>query len=762
MKRILSLIVLPLFLFQPAKAEGVAVKDTIMSFNLDEVVVTSSPKETNDFKRLPAAASIITPQSISGRQINAIKDITAFVPNLHIPNYGSRMTSAIYIRGIGTRASGQSVGMYVDDMPYFDKSTFDFELSDIQRIEVLRGPQGTLYGRNAMGGILNIYTLSPMDYQGTRLFLSGGNYGLFKAKVSHYNKLSKNVGLSASAYYDRNDGFFTNEYTGKKADNEEAVGGRLKLEWLATPNLSFAYTLSADYNDQGAFPYRIYDKGNDVLHPVNINRQSSYTRTMFANNLRMEYRAENFLLTSTTGHQFLDDNMFLDQDFSALDTFYMAQMQKQNVLSEEIVIKSRTNSNYQWSFGAYGFYNNAKVEAPVTFAQDGVTGTLQRVFDNLKDAFPQMPALTILDTELLIPGDFEVPSYGAALFHQSTYNNLFVDGLSLTAGIRLDYEKQEMDYRSSAMMNLGMSFNPNMPPTPVPGIEPSVVDEHLTQDYWQLLPKIGLLYRLSDQTSAYLSVAKGYKAGGYNIQMSADIMQSRMQYDLMSRFAPQQAVEPVSIKDAMSYKPEQSWNYEVGFRGELIKNVLQAEAALFYMDIQDVQITQYVSSGNGRVLANLGVAESYGVEVSLRANILTGLTADMNYGYTHATFTDYDDGKNDYKGKVIPYTPNHTFSGGLNYNKLFRNSFFDQFMASAQYIGAGKIFWDEANTDSQSFTGTVNVKAGVRKGNVKIDVWSRNLTNEDYTVFSFISQNSIHYRQQCRPLQFGIDLSYAF
>jgi len=138
-------------------AEGTISNDTIKLLNLNEVIVTSSTKETNQFKQIPAAASIVTPQAISGRQITAIKDITAYVPNLYIPNYGSKMTSAIYLRGIGTRASGQSIGLYVDDMPYFDKSTFDFELSDIQRIEVLRGPQGTLYGRNAMGGIINIY-----------------------------------------------------------------------------------------------------------------------------------------------------------------------------------------------------------------------------------------------------------------------------------------------------------------------------------------------------------------------------------------------------------------------------------------------------------------------------------------------------------------------------------------------------------------------------------------------------------------------------
>ena len=148
---------------------------------------------------------MFTPQHIAGRQIDALKDLSSFVPILYIPDYGSRMTSAIYIRGIGARSSGQSIGMYVDDVPYLDKSTFDFELSDIQRIEVLRGPQGTLYGRNSMGGIVKVYTISPFDFQGKKISLSAGNYGNIKAKASHYGMLSDKIGFTAGVYYDHSD-----------------------------------------------------------------------------------------------------------------------------------------------------------------------------------------------------------------------------------------------------------------------------------------------------------------------------------------------------------------------------------------------------------------------------------------------------------------------------------------------------------------------------------------------------------------------------
>ncbi|MDD2437147.1 MAG: TonB-dependent receptor [Massilibacteroides sp.] len=763
MKRCLLFVFLFVLLcdFGTLWAEEPVLNDTIKTFTVDEIVITSSTKETNQFRYLPTAASILSPQTIGGRQIESVKDLSFYVPNLYMPDYGSKYTSAIYIRGIGARSSGQSIGLYVDDMPYQDKSTFDFELMDIQRIEVLRGPQGTLYGRNAMSGIINIYTLSPFLYQGTKLSVGGGNYGLFKAHASHYAKLTENVGLSVGGYYDRNDGFFTNQFDGKEADEEESAGGRLKLEWLIRPNLTLRYGFNMDYTDQGAFPYRLYDPVNDVLKPVNYNDRNTYTRTMLTNNLQLLYRGQGYALTSTTGYQYFKDNMWLDQDFTDSTMFTLNQKQKQHAISEELALKSMTSGNYQWSFGAYGFYNDLHTEGPVTFKADGIRYIFQSVFDRLKEENPKMPQLKVLDDELAIPGTFETPSYGGAVYHESTYNNLFADGLSLTAGLRLDYEKQEMTYRSEGLMRLGMSMGSGMPVTELPGQKPSVVDEHITHDFWQLLPRISLKYACTDRTFTYFSVAKGYKAGGYNVQMSADYMQGQMQYDLMSKYMPAMAVPPTSIDSVAAYKPEQSWNYEFGIRSELIENVLKAELTLFYMDIKDIQLTKFVNSGNGRILTNAGKAESYGVELSVQANLLPGLNADLNYGYTHATFRDYNDGKVDYEGHYVPYTPRQTFSIGMNYSRLLSSGCLDQVTASVQYGGAGKIYWTEQNDMAQSFYGTLNMKVGVRKENLRLDLWGRNLTDKDYAVFYFYSRGN-SFLQQAKPVQFGADITWLF
>lgn len=755
---------------QTVKADEVDVNknDTIKTYNIDEVVVTSSTKETNDLRLLPGSVSILSPQAISGRQIDALKDISSFVPNLYMPDYGSKLTSAIYIRGIGARSSGQSIGLYVDNVPYLDKSTFDFELNDLQRMEVLRGPQGTLYGRNAMGGIVNIYTLSPLNYQGTRLSLSGGNYGAFKAKASHYRKLGDKVGISLSGYYDRNDGFFVNEYNDTRADKEESAGGRFRLDWLIAPNLKAQYTFNYDYANQRAFPYGMYNKETGKVEPIRINDPSTYERNMLNNSLYLEWKTDKFLLSSTTAYQYLRDDMQMDQDYTEKSVFTLHQKQKQYAWSEEVAIRSNDRRNYQWSFGAYGFYNSLKTDGPVMFKEDGLKDVLQKAFDDMLVNNPGAPQLTVYGddkNQIYFPGYFKTPTYGLAAFHQSTYNNLLIDGLSITAGIRLDYEKAKLDYDSSVEdMKIGVS----MKGIPM-GVFP--MEAHLkgktSQDFLQVLPKVSLRYQCSPGTFTYVSVAKGYKTGGYNVQMFGDLVQEYAKYDLMSKFMPNAATKPAAVEEVAAYKPEHSWNYEMGVRSELIKDRLNAELTLFYMDIQDIQLTTFAKGGSGRMITNGGKADSYGVEVSLRALLATGLTADLNYGFTRATFRDYEaidrESKElvNYKDNFVPYTPRHTVSLGLQYTKLLPNCWLDQFTVSAQCTGAGKIFWTEKNDISQDFYAVLNAKAGVRKGAINVNIWSRNITNSDYQAFYFESFNN-SFIQKGKPFQIGAEVAIAF
>ncbi len=744
--------------------------DTVKFYNLDEAFVISTTKETNDLRLLPTSISVISPQMAESYQIDGLKDISSHVPNLYIPDYGSKMTSSVYIRGIGTRSGAQSIGLYVDGVSYMDRSAYDFEFTDIRRIEVLRGPQGTLYGRNTMGGILNVYTLSPLTYQGTKFSVSAGSYWDVTAKISHYHKFGEKVGLAVSGYYDRNSGFFTNAYDGDKADHEDSAGGRLRLDWNVRDNLLLRYSINYNFTDQGAFPYQLYDISSGSTSPVNVNDPCSYKRNVLNTSLYLSWSKEKFILSSTTAYQRLHDNMKMDQDYSASSIYTLQQRQSQYSWSEELAIKSNAASNYQWSFGLYGFYNSLKTTAPVTFKEDGVSSILQAAFDEIVAGNPYAPTLTVVGDEnnsINFPGTYDTPTHGLAIFHQSTYNNLFTEGLSITAGVRLDYEKAKMDYNASVEdMTIGVAVGQTEMSIPVT----TVMEGSLSRDFWQVLPKVSLRYQCSPRTYSYFSVAKGYKTGGYNIQMFADLIQAQAKYEMMSQFASSMAEEPVDVKDAASYKPEHSWNYEFGMYSELVKDRLNVEFTAFYMDIRNVQLTTFTEMGNGRMITNAGRSKSLGVELSAHWNVVDGLTADLNYGFTRATFRDYvftdkdDDGnlvEVDCSGNFIPYTPRHTLSVALNYAKSLNKRWIDRVFASAQYAGAGKIYWTEENTASQPFYGTLNARAGVSKGIVTLSIWSRNITDTSYHTFYFESLGS-SFVQRGRPFQIGAELSLSF
>lgn len=748
-----------------AVATTFAQNDTTRGYMLDEVVVRGSTKETNNLWKMPSATSVISPAKITFRGIESLKDISSLVPNLYIPDYGSKMTTPLYLRGIGTRSSGQSVGVYVDNIPYMDKSTLDFELMDIQRIEVLRGPQGTLYGRNAMGGIINIYTLSPLDYQGTKIALGAANYGNYSIKASNYSKIAKNVGISVAGYYDRGDGFFTNKSTGNKVDAEQSFGGRIKLDWKLSNRLLMNFETAYDYTDQGSFAYGLYHKDTKEIDQVDYNDKGSYRRSMSNNNLRFEYRTDKVLISSNTGFQYLDDNMAMDQDFTAKSIFTINQRQRQNSVSQEFAARSTSKSNYQWSVGLFGFYNNMTTRGDVVFKEDGIKDILQPVFDNMMP--PSVPVkIKITDTEIPNPGTYTTPSYGLAIFHQSTINNLFTEGLSLTAGVRLDYEKQWLGYSTSMTMHTTISAP--FIPRPMPYEISKNMHGELDQNSVQFLPKISLKYECTDDIMTYATVSKGYKAGGYNIQMFSEVIQDSLKNSrpAMPGVPPAKEQTENKLSETVSYRPEITWNYEVGIRADFCNGNLRTDAAIFYMDIQNLQLTQFVNGGSGRILSNAGSGRSYGAEVSLTAAVTSSLTLDANYGFTKATFTSYNGGQDkggtnvDYTGNHIPYTPSNTFSVGATYSFLLNCKFLQQIALTANYNGCGKIYWTEKNDVEQPFYGLLNAKVTLRSTIGRLELWAKNLTSESYGAFYFESFGK-SFVQRGKPFTIGANLVFT-
>ena len=218
-----------------------------------------------------------------------------------------------------------------------------------------------------------------------------------------------------------------------------------------------------------------------------------------------------------------------------------------------------------------------------------------------------------------------------------------------------------------------------------------------------------------------------------------------------------------NIQETTLYKPEYSWNYEVGAHLTLCDGKLQTDLAAFYMDTHDQQISRFAQSGLGRVTVNAGKSRSLGAEVAVNAQITDVFGVNANYGFTHATFTDYvvSDEVN-YNGKYVPFVPKHTFGVGAQYRIPLKNSkLLDNITINANYRGAGRIYWTESNEVSQAVYGTLNGRINLNKGNGQIGLWINNALNTKYQTIYFETMDR-GFEQTGRPLQVGIDLKCRF
>ena len=517
-------------------------KDSLKVVDIEEVVVIATPKENRKLRELPAATTVLSQKDMQANQVNSVKRLSGLIPNIFIPEYGSKLTTSIYIRGIGSRINTPAIGLYVDNIPYIDKSAFDFNYSDIERIDVLRGPQGTLYGRNTMGGLIKVHTKSPFTYQGTDIRMGAATYNDYNVSLTHYHRISDQFAFSTGGFYEHTGGFYQNSArNNERVDKGNAGGGRFRGIYLPKDNLKLDLNVSYEYSDQGGYPYFYtgitqegVNKGKteereEMIGKIAYNDRSNYYRNLLNAGFNVEYQAKNFILSAVTGYQHLKDRMFLDQDFTEKNIFNLTQKQKLNTISEEIVLKSKPNRKWEWTTGIFGFYQTLNTDGPVTFKEDGVKETIEgntnSIFENLGNKAPKM-SMSVLNPTLRVSGNFDTPIWNGAIFHQSTFNNLFTKGLSFTVGLRLDYEKMSMKY-NSASDPLNFDFNFAMGPMVITAkdlIADAAYNGKLSEDYVQLLPKFALQYEWRKGNNVYATVSKGYRSGGYNVQMFSDII----------------------------------------------------------------------------------------------------------------------------------------------------------------------------------------------------------------------------------------------
>lgn len=721
------------------------VRDTISGS-----VVTSSVKRESFVSDIPGVSTFLM-RRIEERGIASPKNLSAVVPGLNIPDYGTSMTSTIYVRGLGSRMDNPVIGLYVDDVPIIDKNCYDFSFTDIRRIDFLHGPQGTLYGRNSMLGVLSVETLSPTAYQGTRGIIEYGSASTLSAKLSAYKG---RFGLTAA--YGHTDGFFINEYDGSNCGLSDSFSARARFVG-GVGRASLDNILTVSYIDQTGYPYRKLMAGE--LLPVDYNDKSGYRRFFLMDGFRLKTEWRNWKISSVTSFQTLFDSMDMDQDFTPKSMFTLNQIQEQVAFTQEFIFKPKTHTVW-WDSqtGLFAMVKLNKMSAPVRFLKDGIKSL---ILDNANSGIPQeLGRLNIQEENFLIYSDFDIALGNVAAYHESYFNT---GRWTFTAGLRLDFEASRMRYDSGSDIHFIVSpaMSEYIPfSTKVDGTE--------TIRYAQLQPKLSVSYDATSERmrskglnmSLLASVSEGYRSGGFNTQIFSDVLQRKMMLGMMESLGVHLDGKGDLSTDGLTYKPEICLNYEIGgkFRMRSAGHILESFFTAYRVDCRNQQMTVFpYGNGTGRMMANAGRSRSLGVEAEA-SWMWKGLSVSFAGSLMDARFVDYDDGRNDWSGNRIPYSPESTLYLRCGYKFLTRGRFLRSVSLNADINRSGRIYWNEAGDISQSPYSLIG--ADVRLTTSKAELWLRgqNLTGTEYSVFYFKSVGNSFF-QAGKPRRFTIGLS---
>lgn len=766
--------------------------DSSKVFDIDEVVVVSQPKEAFRLRQQSLSSTSVGGFQIQKLGTRDLRELSSYIPNFVMPNYGSRLSSAMYVRGIGSRVNSPAVGIYLDGIPVMSKSAFNLHHYQTSRIDILRGPQATLYGQNTEGGLVRIYSRNPFEYEGTDLKLSYGSRYYRNVELAHYHRINDHLAFTVAAFNDAQKGFFRNTNTGNRADKYDEAGGKIVLKAKLNRGWNVDVLANYQYVDQNGFPYGKLDLETGKAALPSTTFDGTYLRHSFISGVTVNHTGADYSFASTTSYQYLKDKMNMDSDYLPADYMSILQEQLQNSLTQEFTLKSNRAVGGFWNWTAGGFfsYQWLKTNGPVFFNEDmtqPIGNAIQKQMYNamvnamaqkmIAQGMPEKAAKAAaakaiekaggvsMNVNMGAPGLYHTPQWNLGFFHESNFN--ITDRLTATLGLRYDLMHTAFHYDASAYMQM----TANVMGMLATNVLDSSLDHEVSDDYSQLLPKFGLNLKIDELGSnVYATVSKGYRAGGYNIQMFSDVLQTELNANRSQAMRgdyhiPHTEEDYQRIDKTIAYKPETSWNYEAGAHLNLFDNMLHFDLSAFYMKVTNQQLS--VMAGNygfGRMMVNAGKSHSCGVEAALRGQLFDGkFDWAMSYGYTRSKFDQYVDGEGedavDYKGKYVPYVPQHTMAAMADYRLT------DWLTLGANVNAQGKTYWDNANTYSQKLYAVLGAHVDLNFNAFNVSFWGRNLTDTNYNTFAVDNSatgTKEYFAQRGNPFQCGVDVRFHF
>ena len=682
-----------------------------------DIVVVTAQKRDQDIQEVPVAVTALDGEALQDAHVSTVMDLNALAPSLQVKTDDNAANPKIFIRGIGLNDfnpnTASAVAIYSDGVYIGSPLAQMGQFFDLERVEVLRGPQGTLYGRNTTGGAINLISRKPTDTFEAMGSVEYGSYNNLTLEGAVGGPITPELAYRASGTYLSNDGYALNRLTGNRGNDTNRGAARFQLQWTPSDTFDALFQLRYGKSDGGsiwAYNRSLFPATAQATGPDGFCAPAYYTSgdctdlAGYANTSTNLYQGDYHLegkdkvetygasatltwdlgamsLISVSGYDHADRDDVEDTDAGPTDIITARYQAKQWAGSEELRLQSNGNNQLDWVAGIY-------------LARDELD--TNSYYDVFRVANSGNPLVDLPQGIGVFGWPFTQDTNSYAVFGQVDYD--FTDKLTATFGLRYSADKKTFHYNSTYASDVGG-----------PSSDLFSIDDSKTFDSFS--GKVGLQYQVSDDVNVYGSYNRGYKSGG---------------------FFGGQTTDPGALQP---YEDEVVDAYEVGLKSQLLDNMLTANFAAFYYDYKDLQVYTLVVDPNTNLtvqnFTNASNAEVKGLEAELMASPIEGLDLSLGASFLDATYQDFQSQGDDYSGNTLPNAPDVSLNGSARYEW---DIFGGRAEAQADVSYRSKVFYDTRNVErlSDGDRTFVNLRFGWKPadGGMEFGVYGRNVFGE--------------------------------
>jgi iron complex outermembrane receptor protein len=671
-------------------------------------VTVTAQKEPADVRTLPASVTGLSATSLEHAGITIVSDGAIYAPNTYFSDFTARKLTNARFRGIGASPANPAITTFIDGVPQLNSNSASIDFMDVSQLEFVRGPQSALFGRNTLGGLVNVMTARPSLTGWTGgLAVPFGSEGQREVRARVSGPLGSRLAVGLALGYGEREGFTRNPLTGNDLDYRSAWSGKGQILWTPAANWETRVIVTGERARDG--DYALNDLALLRQNPFEAARdfEGRTDRDVFATTILTRREGRRFAFSTTTGFVRWKTQDLTDLDYTPAPLITRDNTEKDFQFTQEVRLASAAaapvrfsdSMSLKWQSGVFFFTQAYEQDAINTFA-----------------AFLITPAVGTPISQHTPQGTLD--DLGVGLYGQGTVT--LNDRFDVTLGARVDHEKKEAA--------LSTFFDPQIaPPTRVDGDE----------SFSSVSPQVALAYRLQPNQMLYATAARGFKAGGFN---------------------------PSSPAGSEAYGEEQTWNLEGGLKSSWAAGRVSASAALFSIAWDDLQLNLPNLGSPGQFfIANVGAASSRGVELELSARPHQAVDIFGAVGYTRARFGDDSVSSGaSVAGNRIPNTPEYTTTVGA---QLTHSIGAATLYGRGEMVFYGAFEYDDANTQRQDAYSLANFRAGVRGRFLFAETWIRNAFDTRYIPVAFAYgpfAPSGFVGESGRPRTFGISGGVSF